>query len=261
MSNDSPFVAPGNDAGAPLQAPPAAQAEVPPFGSASIAPPAAAGAAQASAAQPAFGSPAPGFPAAYSGIPAAPPQPLSANRAMPVAMAILAVAYVALCLVELFELTHRISLIKQLTGDADADAGLLNQIDSAAHTENALSWVALFVFLSIMIVLSVWLRRLRTTWSPTGRYQQLLKESGYQVFRIIWLISFAFSLFLRGNGPENGPQDAINRDHELMVYFGIRAVLGVVLIYFAVRFARVSARILTLSQAGYSQDAVNYLSS
>lgn len=252
MSNESPFVAPGGDSSAPLQAPPIDQSQVSAFGAASAVPP-----AQASGAMPA----ATGWPVANSGIPAAPPQASWMNRGLPVMMTILAVVYAGLCLVEMFELTHRISLLKQLTGDVDADAGLLNQIDSAGSTVTALSWVALVVFLSVMVVLSIWLRRLRTTWRMTGRYEQLLKESGYQIFRIIWLISFVLSFFLRGSGTQDTVPDLINHDHELMVYFGIRAVLGAVLIYFAVRFARVSARILALTQAGYSQDAVNYLSS
>ena len=200
-------------------------------------------------------------PANDAGIPAAPPQPLKPNRGLLIAMGVLGGVYVVLCVVEIFVLMHRVSLLNQLTGDVNADADLLHGIDSAASTVNTVSWIAVLAFLSTIVVLSIWLRRMRSTWGPTGQYQRMLKESGYQIFRIVWIVSLVLSIFLRGTGTQDTIHAMISHDHSLTVYFGIRAVLGVALVYFAIRFARVSARILTLTQAGYSQDAVNYLSS
>lgn len=200
-------------------------------------------------------------PANDAGIPAAPPRPLKPNRGLLIAMAVLGGVYVVLCLAEIFVLLHRVSLLNQLTGDAEADSDLLNRIDSAASTVNTVSWIAVLAFLSTIVVLSIWLRRVRATWGPTGQYQRLLKESGYRIFRVVWIASLVLSVFLRGTGTQDTIHAMISHDHSLTIYFGIRAVLGVALVYFAIRFARVSARILTLTQAGYSQDAVSYLSS
>lgn len=247
MSNDSPFVAPGGDGSAPLQAPPVEQAQVSAFGAAML----------GSVTQPPPAAPGAGF--GYAGIPAAAPQPPKANRALPIVTGVLAFVYVALCVAELFEVNHRISLLNQLTGDVGADADLLSRIDSVTHTQNTLYWIALLFFLSVIVVVSIWMSRLRKTWAATGRYHQLLKDSGYQIFRATWVASLLLSVFLRGGASPQNVQDAISHDHRIMVYFGIRAALGLVLIYFAIRFARLSARVQMLTQAGYSQEAVDFL--
>lgn len=251
MSNDSPFVEPGNDASAPLQAPPVAQTQVPPFGGAPMAPPAAQGLAQAP-------YPAPGAGYGYAGVPVAPPQPLKPNRGLAIAMTILSALYSVLCLVEIFALAHRASVANQILNDPASVT--VDQADSADKLVNGISIVALLVFLATLIVMGVWQRSLRSTFGPTGRYQAVLKESGYQIFRITWLVTLGLSIFLRGSGTFETPQDVISHDHKFMLYFGLRAALGLLLIYLAIRLMRVVQRNLTLAQAGYSQDAV-YLSS
>ncbi|HZP54193.1 hypothetical protein [Actinocrinis sp.] len=255
MSNDSPFVAPGNDPAAPLQAPPVAQAEVPPFGGAPAAQPgqpAAGGVAQAP-----YPAPAAGY--GYAGVPAAPPQPLKPNRGLAIAMAILSAAYSVLCLVEIFALAHRASLANQIINDPQSVT--VDQADSADNMVSSLSVVALAVFIATLVVMAVWQRSLRGSLGPTGRYQAVLKESGYQVFRVVWLVSLGLAIFLRGSGNIETPQDVVSHDHKFMLYYGLRAALGLVVVYFALRLMRVVQRNLTLAQTGYSQEAVNYLSS
>jgi hypothetical protein len=253
MSNESPFVAPGNDASAPLQAPPVTQPEVPVFGAAATAVPTAApGSAQVP-------YPAPGAGYGYAGVPAAPPQPLKPNRGLAIATTVLSAVYTVLCLVEIFALAHRASLANQILNDPTSVT--MDQADSADSFVGSVSVIAMVVFFATLIVMAIWQRSLRTALGPSGRYQAVLKESGYQIFRIVWLVSIALALFLRGSGNLDTPQEVVSQDHKLMVYYGLRAALGLVVVYLAVRLVRVVQRNLTLAQAGYSQEAVNYLSS
>ena len=77
VSNENPFVAPGTEAGAALQAPPVEQSQAPQFGAAPVGTATAPDAAHAPYGAP---YPAPGTAYGYAGIPAAPPQPVKANR-------------------------------------------------------------------------------------------------------------------------------------------------------------------------------------
>jgi hypothetical protein len=258
VSNENPFAAPGSDAGAPLQPPAVEQPQVPAFGAAALAAPTAPpGVAQAPYPGP-FPAPGMAAPYGYAGIPAAPLQPIKPNRGLAVALIILSAIYAVLCLVEVFALAHRVSLANQVINDPASVS--LDQADAADGMVSLLSIVALVVFLAAIVLVVVWQRSIRKSFGPTGRYQAVLKESGYVVFRIVWIITIVLSLFLRG-GSYDTPQEVITHDHESMVYYGLRAVLGLLLIYLAIRLARTIQRNLTLVQAGYSPDAVNYLSS
>lgn len=258
MSNENPFVAPGTDAGAPLQPPQVEQAQVPAFGTATAPPIAAPGVAQAP--YPGPGPyPAPGAGYGYAGVPMMPPQPLKPNRGLAIAMMILSAVYSVLCLVEIFALAHRVSLANQVINDPTSVT--LDQADAADGQVTLLSVVSIVVFLATLVVVIVWQRSIRKTFGPTGRYQAVLKESGYQFFRIVWLLTIVLSIFLRGNGTYDTPQEVVSHDHQTMIYFGLRAALGLLLIYLAVRLTRAVQRNLTLVQAGYSPEAVNYLSS
>ncbi|MBS2962185.1 hypothetical protein KGA66_03955 [Actinocrinis puniceicyclus] len=248
MSNDSPFAAPGNEApvpaadGATLQAPP-------PTGPAAT--------AMAAPAWPAApGAMAPGQ-AGYGGIPAVPPQPLRPNRVLAILLIVVSAAYVVLCLVEISALAHRVSLANQLISDPTSVT--LDQADSADSTVSGLSIVALVVFFGTLVVMGIWQSSLRKTFGPTGQYQGILRQGGYQVFRVVWLVSIAMSIFLRGGGTLDTPQDVISHDHKYMIYFGLRAALGVLLIFLAVRLMRVTQRAVTLAQTGYSPDAAQFL--
>lgn len=198
-------------------------------------------------------------PANDAGIPAAAPRPLKPNRGLAIAMTILSAAYSVLCLVEILALAHRASLANQIINDPTSVT--VDQADSADSLVNTLSVVALVVFVATLILMAIWQRSLRTSFGPSGRYQAVLKESGYQIFRIVWLVSLGLAIFLRGSGNVETPQDVVSHDHKFMIYYGLRAALGLVIVYLAVRLVRAVQRNLTLAQTGYSQDAVDYLSS
>jgi hypothetical protein len=68
-------------------------------------------------------------------------------------------------------------------------------------------------------------------------------RAGYVYFRGAWLVSILLSLFLSATSSTNNLttiQDVINHDHEYMLYYGLRAVVGVVLLFFAFRLKKIS---------------------
>lgn len=264
MSNENPFAAPDS---APLQAPPVTQPAAAMPATAQAAPVAPAAPGQYAAPQagypapgqypaPQAGYPAQAWPVGYAaGVPTAPP--LRAGRGLPIAMIALSAVYALVCLIEIIALSHRVSLANQLINDPTSVT--IDQADSADNTVNALSLIAIIVFLAGIVVLIVWQRSLRRMFSYPGHYQALLKESGYLLFRIVWIISIFLAVFLRGNGTFDSPQQVITHDHEYMAYFGVRAALGLLLIFLSVRLMRAVQRTVALAQSGYSPRAVNPL--
>lgn len=191
--------------------------------------------------------------AGYQAAPAARP-----NSALPIVIAVLSGLYAVLCLVEIFALNHRVSLANSIT--ADPASITADQANSADTLVSSLSTAAIIVFLAIVVVLIVWQRSLRNALAPTGRYQQVLKESGYQIFRIVWLVSILLAVVLRGNGNLDTPQDVVSHDHQYMVYYGLRAVLAGLLIFFGLRLKRASDNAFSaaFSQLGYGAGAPVY---
>ncbi len=86
-----------------------------------------------------------------------------------------------------------------------------------------------------------------------------MKDAGYQIFRIVWIVSILLAVVLRGSGDINTPQDVVSHDHKYMIYYGIRAALGGLLIFFTIRIKRVSDNALLLAHTGYSPEAAGYL--
>jgi hypothetical protein len=177
------------------------------------------------------------------------PQPARPNGGLAIAMVALSAVYVVLCLIQIGALSHRASLANSLL--ANPDSVTVDQGNSADNLVSSLGLAALAVYIATFIVLAVWDRALRSYWGATGNFQALRRQSGYAVLRIVWVASFVSAIFLRGGGSPDTPQDVVNHDHEFMVYYGLRAVLGVVLIYFVLRVTRITGRALTAPQAGY----------
>jgi hypothetical protein len=244
MSFESPSGAPApEDTPAPLT-PPYQQA--PPFqGAPQGAPP-----FQGTQGTPQFGAaPYPTYATPYAGYQSGPVK--APNAALPIVVTVLSGLYVVLCLVEIFALNHRVSLANSII--ADPTSVTIDQANSADNTVSALSVAAIVVFLAIIVLLIVWQRSLRTALAPTGRYQEVLRASGYQIFRGVWVVSILLALVLRGSGNLDTPQAVVSHDHEYMVYYGLRAVLAGVLIFFALRLKRTVDNAFTAAvpQVGY----------
>ena len=171
----------------------------------------------------------------------APTHPL--NPVLPIVAVTASVLYVVLCVVEIFALAHHASMATSL---ADGTSSVtLDQADSADRLVNGLSIAALLAYLAAFIVYLVWTRSVRSQLAPTGRGAELIKQSGYAVYRGIWLVALLLSLFLNksvGTGDDSFQQIA-SHDHQTMLYFGLRALIGVALAVFVLRFRTVSMRI------------------
>lgn len=160
------------------------------------------------------------------------------SSGLPIAVMTLSALYVVLCLVEVFALVHRVSLANNLISDPTSVT--VDQANSADNLVSGLSVVAIIVFLAVIIVLGIWQRSLRNALAPTGQYQAVLKAARYQVFRAVWLVSILLAIFLRGSQNLDTPQDVISHDHQYMAYYGIRAALGVLLVFLALQLKRAS---------------------
>ena len=92
--------------------------------------------------------------------------------------------------------------------------------------------IALVVFLGTLIAIGVWQRSLNRTLGSVGARKAVFNRAGYVYFRGAWLVSILLSVFLQATTNNNGSgtiQDAVSHDHKLMLYYGLRAVVGVVL--------------------------------
>lgn len=184
---------------------------------------------------------------AGAGIPGAAPQPViqpvaPLNRTLPIVVMALGVLYVLVSLIEVFVINNEVSFANSL----DINNITQDQVNQAQSDDNAISTVsvlALIVFLGTLIAIGVWQRSLNRTLGSVGARKAVFNRAGYVYFRATWLISILLSVFLQATTNNNNLssiQDAINHDHELMLYYGLRAIVGVVLIFFAFRLKKIS---------------------
>lgn len=204
--------------------------------------------------------------AGSAGIPGSAPaaprliQPL--NRVLPKLVMGLGAAYVIACIVEIIIVNSQISLANQLNSAissgtiTDAQVNQANASDSHVTTG---SWIAAGIFLASLISIVVWERKLKNDLGSVGARRAVLNKAGYVYFRATWLISFVLGLFLQGqvnsSNSINSVQELISHDHTLTIYFGLRALLGAVMIVFAFRLEKISEDGVARLRAQYSQFA------
>lgn len=187
-----------------------------------------------------------GYPGAQAGygVPR-PAQPLS--RVLPILELGFAVAYILVGLGMILALNHRSSLANQFSNpDAlspAAQAAAVGNAQSADNLINTLSWVAIAVFLGALIVFAVWRQSLRAALAPSGQFGPVLRQSGYVVFRIVWVASILLS-FVAGSTSSPDSLDAlVSLDNRLMLYYALRTAAGVVLLVLTLRLMRISQRV------------------
>jgi hypothetical protein len=184
---------------------------------------------------------------AAAGIPGTAPRPrmimaAPLNKTLPILVMVLGVFYVAVSLVEIFVLNNEVSLANSIISANGATQDQVSQAQSDDNTISTVSGIALVVFLGTLAAIIVWQRSLNRTLGSVGASRAVFSRAGYVYFRGAWLISVLLSVFLStiGNDNENTLQDVINHDHEVMLYYGARAVVGVVLLFFAFRLKKIS---------------------
>ena len=188
-----------------------------------------------------------GYGTSDAGIPGTAPQQVfqsvaPLNRTLPIVVLALGVLYVLVSLIEVFVLNNEVSFANSI----DPNNVTQDQVTQAQSDDNAIttvSVIALIVFLGTLIAIGVWQRSLNRTLGSVGARKAVFNRAGYVYFRGAWLVSILLSIFLQATTNNNGSgtiQDAVSHDHKLMLYYGLRAVVGVVLIFFAFRLKKIS---------------------
>ena len=184
---------------------------------------------------------------ANAGIPGTAPQlafqpiaPLS--KTLPIVAMVFGALYVLICLVEIFVLNNRVSFL----GSVDITNPAPDQYNQLLSDGRAIKDVASatgLAFWGVLIAMFFWQRSLLRALGSLGARQAVFKRAGYQYFGFAWLISIVLSIVMSvvsKSSSLSSSQDLINHDHEYMVYYGLRAALGVVLVYFAYRMKKIS---------------------
>ena len=151
-------------------------------------------------------------------------------------------------------LNHEVSLANQmLANPAGVTQDTVNQAQSDDNTIHAVSVAAFVVFIGTLISIGAWQRSLNTALGSIGARQAVFRRAGYIYFRGTWLVSLLLSVFLSATSNSNvdSIQDVVGHDHEYMVYYGLRAVVGVVLIFFAFRLRKFSQEGVARLAGGY----------
>jgi len=186
--------------------------------------------------------------AGTAGIPGTAPQQIlqpvaPLNKRLPILVIAMGVLYVIVSLIEVLVINNEVSFANQLLNATDVTQDQLTQAQNDDNTISTVSVIALIVFLATLVAIGIWQRSLNRTLGSVGARRAVFNRAGYVYFRATWLISILLSVFLQATTNSNNVdsiQDAINHDHELMLYYGLRAVVGVVLIFFAVRLKKIS---------------------
>jgi hypothetical protein len=191
------------------------------------------------------GAGAPGAATGIPGKPAALPRAASAGRVLPILVTVAGSIYVVASIIEIFIVNSQVSLANQFNldianGNVPADA--IAQANASDSHINAGALVTGAVYLAVFIFIVVWERRLKFQLGTVGARRAVLNRAGYNYFRATWLVSFLLGLYLAGQSKKNEPtiQEVISHDHRLMLYYGLRALLGAIMVLFAVRLMRIS---------------------
>lgn len=188
-----------------------------------------------------------GAAAAQAGIPGTAPRPAASpaaplNKVLPIVVMALGVLYVLVSVVEIFVINNEVSFANLLVNATSVTQDQVNQAQSDDNAIRTVSWIAVAVFIGTLVAIGVWQRSLNQTLGSIGARQAVFKRAGYVYFRGAWMASIIVSVLVQttSNSNDESIQDAISHDHVLMLYFGLRAVVGVVLIFFAFRLKKIS---------------------
>jgi hypothetical protein len=150
-------------------------------------------------------------------------------------------------------LNHEVSLANQLL--ANPFSVTQAQAQSADNTVNSVSVATFVVFIGTLVAISAWQRSLNATLGSIGARRAVFRRAGYAYFRGTWLVSLLLSVVLQvtnSNAENQSVQDVINHDHDYMVYYGVRALVGLVLIFFAFRLKKFSEEGVARLAGGYA---------
>jgi hypothetical protein len=183
------------------------------------------------------------------------------DRRLPRVVTGLGVLYMIVSIVEIFSIDHAATTAQQLNSLITANQfPTLAQSAQLQSDENAVatvSWIALIVFLAVLVTIGAWQRSLGEALGSVGARRAVFGRAGYRYLRLAWVLTLLFSLFLQAtttNGYVNSYADAVDHDHTYMLYCAVRAALGAVVVYFAARLRRVSEEAVGLLNGTYVPD-------
>lgn len=184
---------------------------------------------------------------AHAGIPTAPHAPFyptlqPLDRRLPWTLLVLGVLYVLVSLAGVLCSAHEISLLNQVAG-GDAAADRFQHLLDADHLIATVAWVALVVFIAALVAIRAWQSSLSTRLGSVGARRAVFRRAGYIYFRGAWLASIILSLLIQltSHGAViTSFQDAVGHDQLFMLYYALRAAVGLVLIFFAYRLKKIS---------------------
>lgn len=198
---------------------------------------------------------------ANAGIPGVAPQPAfqpiaPLSKALPIVAMVFGALYVVACLIEVFVCNHEVSFLNSI----DLTNVTQDQVAQAQSDDNAVktvSYLAAIPFWGAIITVAIWERRLTRALGSVGARKAIMKRAGFPIFRALWLGSIVISFIVGAGSNVSSVQDAVNRGHELMIFYGVRAVVGVVLVYFAYRLKKISEEGVSLLSGGVNLGGKN----
>lgn len=170
------------------------------------------------------------------------------GRVMPNLVMALGSLYVVASIVEIFLVNSHLSLLNGFNSDLAAGNSLpadaQTQLSSSAHTVNTGAEITAAGYIVALLVIVVWERQLKVQLGSIGARRAVLNKAGYVYFRATWVLSLLLGIYLASQANDDPStstvQDLISHDHLLMVYYGVRALLGAVMVLFAFRLMKIS---------------------
>lgn len=181
----------------------------------------------------------------HAGIPGQPyrpqitlSQPL--NRAAPIMVIVLASLYALAGIAEIIALNNRASLAQRFIGGGTITP---DQAQSADDWVTNVSHFSLMIFIGTLVAIGFWRRSLNQTLGSIGAQRAVFRRAGYIYFRAAWIAAIILALILNGSMNATDLQTAeqvVSHDHSFMLYYGLRSLVGIMLIVFALRLKRLS---------------------
>ena len=171
-------------------------------------------------------------------------RPLS--KVPPIVVMSCAAAYTVACVVEIFIVNSQISLVDQLQGEIGSGTLSSDQVARLHGSDTAISagnTLGILIYAVAMVGIVAWQARIGKTFRSVGARGAVLKRAGYQYFQLTWVGSLLLGAFFAEISKDHiivTVQSTVAHDHLLMVYCGVRAAVGVLLVYFAYRLKKIT---------------------
>lgn len=164
------------------------------------------------------------------------------NRLFSVAMAVLAALYAIICAVRVYLLHADAAMVAKI---AEAPHSVSRaSADSLAHMEKFFDDAYQGLFWSLYLVSVVWFVVLFVKFRAAGKGRVMSRTLAWQVWAAGLLVALVISFFTKATPDDSPAADYVSNDHAGMVFMAIRAVVGVLYVWVAIRMRRSSDPVL-----------------